>query len=396
MLRVDNVGSQPATGTTTVTDTLPAGLTYVDGDRLGLELRRRRPGRHLHPDARDRRRAPTRRRSRSRSTVGPAAYPVGHEHRRRLRTTRTATTPTTRPPTRRRSPRATSRSSKTHLGSLQVNARASYVIDVDNVGTADTNRTGDRHRHASGRPHLRRLPQPATGTARPPARSSPASTTARSPPATTPRRWSCGRTSRSRAATQVTNTATVALDERPGLGEQLRRRHRRRRPHRRSRSTRATRATSRAAARAATRSTSRTRAPTRPRAPRGSTDALPAGPQLRGRLRRPAGAARSPRAPSSARTPARSRPGAAAGPITLNVDVVAVGRRAGHQHRHRRHRATSDADRRLRQPTRPPRTPSQDVAGSIRAQVPARRLLPGRRANGTYNVDRPQQRRRAR
>ncbi len=114
-----------------------------------------------------------------------------------------------------------------------MNDRVSYTIDVENVGTAATTRVGDRDRHASRRPHLRRV-------------------------AASSQDWSCGAAGQAvtcehdgsiaagasaqtlelladvdaSAAAQVTNTASVSNADDPVAAQRLRRRHRRRRPHR--------------------------------------------------------------------------------------------------------------------------------------------------------------------
>ena len=99
-LTVTNHGPSPTSGTTTVTDTLPAGESFVSGQRHRLGLQQHRPGRVLHHRERDRRRGHLHHRP------GRRRQPLGrHRHdpdQRRLGGRlglRPQPRPTTRPPT---------------------------------------------------------------------------------------------------------------------------------------------------------------------------------------------------------------------------------------------------------------------------------------------------------
>jgi uncharacterized repeat protein (TIGR01451 family) len=136
VLKTKNVGSQPATGTTTVTDNLPAGLSYVSATGSGWSC-----------GAVNQVVTCTRSTSIAAGVEAPsitlqvqvaqAAYPAVTNSAEvsnsgdRNDANDTASDPTT-------VTGADLKLTKSHLGSLQVNDRASYLIDVENIGTAAT------------------------------------------------------------------------------------------------------------------------------------------------------------------------------------------------------------------------------------------------------------------
>jgi uncharacterized repeat protein (TIGR01451 family) len=134
VIRVKNVGSQPATGTTTVTDNLPAGLSYVNGTGSGWNCG-----------------AASQVVTCTRSTtiasgaevpsitvqvqVANGAYPsITNTAEVSNAGDRNDANDTASDPTTITAPNLAL--SKSHLGSLEANSRASYVIAVQNVGTA--------------------------------------------------------------------------------------------------------------------------------------------------------------------------------------------------------------------------------------------------------------------
>ena len=97
-IAIRNEGDSPTVGPATVTDTLPAGLTFVERQRQRLELLGRRPGRHLHVSSDRRRRRLGRRRSRSSPRSRPRPRPASRTPPT-SRPTTTSTPPTTPTPT---------------------------------------------------------------------------------------------------------------------------------------------------------------------------------------------------------------------------------------------------------------------------------------------------------
>jgi large repetitive protein len=135
-LRVGNVGSQPTEGDTVVTDELPDGLTYVNATGSGWSCGA------VDNDVTCTRTAAIASGATAPAItvqvqVGPDAYPgltnvasVDNQEDRNDAND-SASDPTT-------VIGADLALTKSHLGSLQVNDRASYLIRAENVGTADT------------------------------------------------------------------------------------------------------------------------------------------------------------------------------------------------------------------------------------------------------------------